>query len=121
MHVLRAAALAALATTAVAAPAAAVPPPFAVCVVTADANGYARLDSYWSVEADAQLRRRELLTVDPTWVTGVPLPGPEQTQPDREYEYPRHALLKVFVDPTLVNESACMPPTATAAAAGAER
>lgn len=87
-----------------------VPEPFSVCVVTSDAEGHARLDSYHHDESDAKARRREILTVDLTWTTARPLPGPEQSQPDREYEYPRASLVKVFVDPTLVNESACMPP-----------
>jgi hypothetical protein len=98
-----------------------VPPPFAVCVVTSDAEGFARLDSYHHDEVDAQARRRDLLLAD-TWVTSRPLPGPEQTQPDREYEYPRTAIVKAFVDPTLVNESACMPPSPIAVSdAGADQ
>lgn len=87
-----------------------VPQPYCVCVVTADADGLARVDTCVSDEADAKARRLAILTVDPTWVTSIPLPD-EVTEDDREYEYPRASIVKAFVDPTLVNESVCMPPS----------
>lgn len=96
-------ALFSLATTA-----SAVPPPFAVCVITDDANGYARLDSYHSEIEPARERRAEIVASG--WITDRPLPGMEQTQGDREYEYNETSVVKAFVDPTLVNESACMAP-----------
>lgn len=96
------------ATTATDAPE--VPQPFCVCVVTADAGGFARVDSCVSDEWDAKARRLAILTVDLTWTTGIPLPD-EVTEGDREYEYPRASIVKAYVDPTLVNESVCMPPS----------
>lgn len=99
-----------------------IPAEFGVCVVTTDAKGRGRLDGYYSALADAELRRREI--VRDGWITERPLAG-EESQWDRAYEYGPAQILKVYVDPTLVNEPSCLPapvpPSTTVAGAGLER
>jgi hypothetical protein len=77
-----------------------IPAQFAVCVTTVDAK-YARLDSFWSSDADARARRAEILKDG--WITAG-------DQPDREDLYPPHAVVKATIDDVTVNRPSCLPP-----------
>jgi hypothetical protein len=79
-----------------------IPEHFSVCVTTVDADGRARIDSSWYLEDEARIRRAEILRDG--WLT----PGDES---DREDVYPVHSIVKVTIDPTLLNQGLCRPPT----------
>lgn len=85
-----------------------IPAHFSVCVTTVDADGRARVDSNWYVEADARDRRAEI-TRD-GWIA-------QGDEADREDAYPPRSIVKVTIDPTLLNGASCRPPTVDKATA----
>lgn len=87
-----------------AAEAVAIPAEFGVCVTTVDHIGEkARLDSHWSTYEDA--RARVTVILNEGWAH-------EGDEYDREDYYPARSVVKVTIDPTLINQPSCVAPPA---------